>query len=266
MNLKPTLRETQDDILILLKEYDRVCRKNGIEYSLHGGSLLGAIRHDGFIPWDDDADVVMMREEYDKLAKCFNRDSEEFELIESYLHVPRVIRKNFKEDSIFSWIDILIYDPISDKPLVQKLKMGGTLFFQAMCRTEDTIRLMEGKGHGRVKMALFKMAYWMGRPFSYERKYGWLNFFCKHFFNGKNNTIFRSNDRLIGMVNMVPARCMTKYKDVPFEDTQLRATVDHHDILTLSYGSNYMTPIHDEGNDDIHVKFKAAFLRHLKLG
>ena len=71
-------RKLQQAGVILLKVFDDICRKNNIEYWITGGTLLGAIRHGGFIPWDDDADVCMMRSEIPKLKKALEGNDEFF--------------------------------------------------------------------------------------------------------------------------------------------------------------------------------------------
>ena len=63
------LRRQQMVMLEMVTEVDRICRKYGISYFLYGGTLLGAIRHNGFIPWDDDLDVGLMRKDYLKLLE-----------------------------------------------------------------------------------------------------------------------------------------------------------------------------------------------------
>ena len=59
------------------------------------------LEKNGFIPWDDDADITMMREEYNRLIECFNKESKDFMLIESFLHMPRIVRRKFEEDTVF---------------------------------------------------------------------------------------------------------------------------------------------------------------------
>lgn len=63
---KASLREHQEAMLCLLHELDRICKVLGIPYTLFAGSLLGAVRHKGFIPWDDDLDVLMFRDDYER--------------------------------------------------------------------------------------------------------------------------------------------------------------------------------------------------------
>ena len=64
-----SLEEHQAALLRLLVEFDRVCRIIGVKYQLYAGTLLGSVRHKGFIPWDDDLDVLMLREDYEKFLR-----------------------------------------------------------------------------------------------------------------------------------------------------------------------------------------------------
>ena len=66
-----SVKESQDISLEILKVIADICDKNSLRYSLIYGTLLGAIRHNGFIPWDDDVDIMMPRPDYEKLLKYF---------------------------------------------------------------------------------------------------------------------------------------------------------------------------------------------------
>ena len=59
----------QRALCTILREFDRVCRALEIPYMLFAGTMLGAVRHEGFIPWDDDLDVIMMRKDYDRFLE-----------------------------------------------------------------------------------------------------------------------------------------------------------------------------------------------------
>lgn len=98
------LHKLQQLQLECLVELDRICRENGIDYFLGGGTLLGAVRHGGFIPWDDDIDVMMTRENFDRLAKI----------------APSTVGKGFFYQNSTT-------DPYYHSPFA-KLRRTGTLF------------------------------------------------------------------------------------------------------------------------------------------
>ena len=126
-----TLRHLQKVQLMMLKDFIKICENNDILYFINGGSLLGTIRHEGFIPWDDDIDLMMFRKDFEKLDSIFdNENNEKYRLInvlneETYHYTfARIMLKNtiFEEwwadqvdytQNIF--IDIFILDNIPDK-------------------------------------------------------------------------------------------------------------------------------------------------------
>lgn len=87
------LRMLQLNELEMLIEFDRICRKNNISYSLDGGTLLGAIRHKGFIPWDDDVDVMLLKDEYEKFYQACQDD----------LDKERFFFQDYRTDSGYRW-------------------------------------------------------------------------------------------------------------------------------------------------------------------
>ena len=69
MNKDKILKRIQEEELKLLKEFIEICEQNNLTYFALGGSLLGAVRHKGFIPWDDDMDLGLPRKDFERLLR-----------------------------------------------------------------------------------------------------------------------------------------------------------------------------------------------------
>lgn len=127
---KETLRKVQLTQLEIAKEVKRLCTFNNISYFLDSGTLLGAVRHKGFIPWDDDMDLGMLRSDYEKFIKVAKKDlSPDFRIVDwySYKDYSRPFCKIEKAGTIYLeegaqqskheggiYIDIFPYDVFPD--------------------------------------------------------------------------------------------------------------------------------------------------------
>ncbi len=75
--VKEYLEKVHESDFAMLCEVDRICREHGIQYFLHGGTFLGAVRHQDFIPWDDDVDILFLREDYERFLEVFEAEANE---------------------------------------------------------------------------------------------------------------------------------------------------------------------------------------------
>lgn len=128
------VKKIQNHLVGMLKEIIKVLEDNNINYFLVGGTLLGAVRHGGFIPWDDDIDIGMMREDYDKLLlnwekispKNFRLESQNIDdnypyfFAKIYDKNTTLIEDTKKEIKKGVFIDIFPFDEISDDPKQSK--------------------------------------------------------------------------------------------------------------------------------------------------
>lgn len=127
------IRKYQLHLIKTLKEFDTFCRKHDIVYYLAYGSLLGAVRHKGFIPWDDDADIWMDRANYEKLAKLMK--GEHHQLTDN-VYVAMGIRPTLWSPP-FADIDIFILDVSPSNRMMVKWKNMIVKFFYTMVKCRE---------------------------------------------------------------------------------------------------------------------------------
>ena len=143
------LKKLQKIELELLIEFDRICNKHNLKYVLVGGTLIGAIRHKGFIPWDDDIDISMPRNDYNKFIeiqkKELNHNKYYFQSMETNKNFGLPFGKLRRKDSIYCestcpiarneqgiWIDIFPIDKISDNKILAFLDFFKVFYYKSI--------------------------------------------------------------------------------------------------------------------------------------
>ena len=227
------LEEIHKLLLDGLNNIDEVCRNSNIKYSLHGGALLGAERNKQLIPWDDDLDISMMRDEYMKFRKAININ-EVFFVNEKYLWVPRLI---FRRDGKTVFIDIFVYDYITENHIGQIIKINILRFLQGMMRHH-----IYYKHYSILNQCLLFITHILGKLFSENQKRNWYQWISKNFLIGKKRFIHRSNDSFYGISYIFDADFMSEYIDIELAGKRYMANKRYREFLVRNYGENYMTP------------------------
>lgn len=137
MDASQSVKQVQQKILEVMKYIDKLCHDNGIVYYIMGGTALGAVRHGGFIPWDDDLDIFMTPSEYEKFKKVFEAEDsslfvlQEWRITPDYLEYAKVrmngttfIEEAFKDRKDLHqgiYVDIMILHKVPESKFIQKL-------------------------------------------------------------------------------------------------------------------------------------------------
>jgi lipopolysaccharide cholinephosphotransferase len=134
--------------LKLLKEIDRICRKYKIKYMIDSGTLLGAVRHQGFIPWDDDIDIAMPRHDFDKFIKIIQKTMGDKYLVlngKNYPGYPLMTTRLVKRGTVFAekvmkdvdcpfgiFLDLYVLDNVSDNPVLYQIQSWEAWFYSKL--------------------------------------------------------------------------------------------------------------------------------------
>lgn len=247
-----TLQEIQQSELKILAAFDSFCNEHGLTYSLVGGTLLGAVRHKGFIPWDDDIDVAMPRPDYEKFltltAERGYKLSDHLEVLSdrgemAQLPFIKVVDKTVtvppeveaKTENL--WIDVFPYDgcPIDNKKASKLLKKAK---HYRHIIVYNHFKSSHFKG---AKKPLY-MAYSMyAKTFGLKKAIDKLNELAQSYPYENAECIACVVWGLYGMGEIISGDSFKNMIDLDFEGHKFSAIANYDEYLTGIYG-DYMTP------------------------
>lgn len=236
----------------IMREIDRICRENDINYFLVGGSLLGAIRHKGFIPWDDDIDIGMLREDFEKFRRLCPKVLPSHLSYQSYTDEPTshyIFDKVRLKDTYFStkfsnkfidiengiFIDILVYDRTANSDFFQKLHINSIRFFRRLINIRWVGKARRGIHYtaSKIMLPIMKKVPFLTYHYFFEK--------ALQMFDFKKNSKF-----LIDGVGQnlekgpFPMEWFEELIDVPYEDMTFKAPKAYDAYLRHWYGNKYM--------------------------
>ena len=246
--------EIQRNLLLLLKEFDSFCQSKGVEYSVSSGTLLGAIRHKGFIPWDDDIDINITRENYNKLKTCILRDDSKLQFVDAeddLLWISRIRLIDGENVVKDVRIDLLILDNAPNEPIKDKLQLFKSLMLQGMLKPRPILNT------GSFIMRICSLVTWlMGTPFSKKRKVRWYNNVAQRFNNKKTNNKAIWMDQYKALWFRYPNEIVERTIRLPFEYIEVNGWAEYDKYLRIIFGNNYMTPPDESERVPIHTNIK----------
>lgn len=248
--------------LKILKEIDRICRKYKIKYALDAGTLIGAVRHKGFIPWDDDADVVFTRNQYEAFYKVVKRElPDTMELLEPdsyrggrafYDFTPRIIYKNsrchsdgpmmdFYEGKLnHLWVDLFILDRLpagkggtAMTRLIHKIIYGmamGHRYELDFSKYSPAHKLFVGVLSGVGRLIPLKTICALQRWAALKDR------------KSKGNLRYYSNYQPDYLYVTLEKEWCEEVEDADFEDTRLMIPAGWHQVLEEVYGDYMKLP------------------------
>ena len=234
------LRRYQLSLLDILKEFDMFCKRNDIKYFLGYGTLLGAVRHHGFIPWDDDADICMDRENYTKLENILQGEKLSDNLcVRREIFRPILYSPLYKTP--FAFIDIFIIDSCPNSNLHAKIKELATRWVYVMVQLERRLKSKRKFEHYKKLIPLLPFAMILT-----EDK--WLDIYRKipQWFTQESSTTYSTrriqcyNETMSGLKRKYPTSAFVGTLYTCFEGYLFPIPKGYDDVLCICYG-DYMS-------------------------